>query len=146
MEARRKGRRPESPSKTNSGDAKGFSPIRQSEAEPKLFFDEAAFEKQFVGSMDYKDLPDPYFGWYGHFSIHEEMLKDEIRTRSYMLACMCNKEQFKDKIVLDVGSGTGVLSIFAAQAGAKHVYAVDNAEIADFVRNAECIVCGRRRR
>jgi len=41
------------------------------------------------------------------------MLKDTIRTKAYMNAIMDNPHLFKDKIVLDVGSGTGILSIFA---------------------------------
>eukprot|EP00826_Nyctotherus_ovalis_P015367 TRINITY_DN1435_c0_g1_i9.p1 TRINITY_DN1435_c0_g1~~TRINITY_DN1435_c0_g1_i9.p1 ORF type:complete len:158 (+),score=46.85 TRINITY_DN1435_c0_g1_i9:123-596(+) len=99
----------------------------------ELNFDENEFRAQFAGSMEFSEVLDPYFSSYSHFSVHEEMLKDEVRTNSYMLACMCNREQFKDAVVLDVGTGTGVLAIFAAKAGAKHVYGVDNAEIADFV-------------
>lgn len=30
---------------------------------------------------------------------------------------------------MDVGCGTGILSMFVATAGAKHVYAVDNSDI-----------------
>jgi hypothetical protein len=41
------------------------------------------------------------------------MLKDTVRTKSYMNSIMDNPHLFKDKIVLDVGSGTGILSIFA---------------------------------
>ena len=62
------------------------------------------------------------------------MLKDSVRTLTYQAAIEGNPEDFKDKVVLDIGCGTGILSIFAARAGAKHVYAVDNAEIALFAR------------
>lgn len=78
-----------------------------------------------VTSADY------YFDSYSHFGIHEEMLKDEVRTKSYMNAIEQNKHLFKDKIVLDVGCGTGILSMFAARAGAKKVYAIECSNIAD---------------
>ena len=57
-----------------------------------------------------------------------------MRTRAYQRAIENNPSDFEDKIVLDIGCGTGILSIFAARAGAKHVYAVENAEIALFAR------------
>lgn len=72
-----------------------------------------------------------YFSSYDHFGIHEEMLKDTSRTLSYRNAMYRNKALFKDKIVLDVGCGTGILSMFAAKAGAKHVYSVDMSSIID---------------
>ncbi|CCG22818.1 Hmt1 major type I protein arginine methyltransferases (PRMT) [Candida orthopsilosis Co 90-125] len=70
-----------------------------------------------------------YFSSYDHFGIHEEMLKDTSRTLSYRNAMYRNKDAFKDKIVLDVGCGTGILSMFAVKAGAKHVYSVDMSSI-----------------
>lgn len=57
------------------------------------------------------------------------MLKDEVRTRSYMQAIVQNKHIFKDKVVLDVGCGTAILSMFAVKAGAKHVIGVDMSTI-----------------
>jgi protein arginine N-methyltransferase 1 len=52
-------------------------------------------------------------------AVVQEMLKDDVRTRGYMASIVNNKHLFKDKIVLDVGCGTGILSMFAAKAGAK---------------------------
>lgn len=74
---------------------------------------------------------DYYFDSYGHFGIHEEMLKDAVRTRTYQNVIYQNSFLFKDKIVLDVGAGTGILSLFCAKSGAKHVYAVECSLMAD---------------
>lgn len=87
-----------------------------------------------LGAEAQKTSADYYFDSYSHFGIHEEMLKDEVRTRAYMNAIMKNKHLFKDKIVLDVGCGTGILSMFASKAGAKHVYGVDCSSIIDQAR------------
>ena len=62
----------------------------------------------------FDEKEDSYFDSYSHYYIHEEMLKDVVRTSSYRDAIIGNPEAFKDKIVLDVGCGTGILSIFAA--------------------------------
>uniref|UniRef100_A0AAZ3RH70 Protein arginine N-methyltransferase domain-containing protein n=3 Tax=Oncorhynchus TaxID=8016 RepID=A0AAZ3RH70_ONCTS len=75
---------------------------------------------------------DYYFDSYAHFGIHEEMLKDEVRTLTYRNAMYHNKHMFKDKIVLDVGSGTGILSMFAANAGARHVYGIECSSISEY--------------
>jgi protein arginine N-methyltransferase 3 len=72
---------------------------------------------------------DDYFVSYSHFGIHKEMLQDGVRTGTYREFMMQNKHLFQDKVVLDVGCGTGILSMMAAQCGAKQVIGVDNSAI-----------------
>ena len=45
-----------------------------------------------------------------------------------------NKHLFKGKTVLDVGCGTGILSMFAAKAGAAKVIGVDMSSIVDYAK------------
>jgi protein arginine N-methyltransferase 3 len=63
--------------------------------------------------------------------IHAVMIQDKVRTSSYAHFILTNPNLFRDAIVLDVGCGTGILSLFAAKSGAKRVIAVDASEIAE---------------
>ena len=60
---------------------------------------------------------------------HARMLHDDRRTNDY-IAAVREAVQPGD-VVLDIGTGSGVLAIAAARAGARHVYAVEASDIAD---------------
>lgn len=66
--------------------------------------------------------------------VQKDMLEDHKRTGAYYQAVMQNRRQFEGKIVLDVGTGSGILAIFAAKAGAKKVYAVEATNMARFAK------------
>ncbi len=70
-----------------------------------------------------------YFSSYSHSSIHETMLQDVIRTTSYQNAILNNPHLFHNKIIMDIGCGTSILSLFAAKAGAKKVLAIDASDV-----------------
>lgn len=63
---------------------------------------------------------------------HASMLNDRRRTSSY-LASIRDVVKPGD-IVVDIGTGTGILAIAAVHAGARHVYAIEEARIARVAR------------
>ena len=60
--------------------------------------------------------------------VHIRMLNDHARTLAYQQAL--RQTVSPDDIVLDIGTGTGVLAATAAQCGAAHVYAVERSSMA----------------
>ena len=79
-----------------------------------------------------------YFSAYSELLHQKNMLTDTHRMDSYYTAISSNAEvAFKDKIVMDVGTGSGILAIWAAKAGAKKVYAI---EYTDMAQNARKLV------
>ncbi|XP_078169977.1 protein arginine methyltransferase 10 [Carex rostrata] len=75
-----------------------------------------------------------YFCTYGYLYHQKEMLSDRVRMDAYFHAVSRNKHHFRDKAVLDVGTGSGILAIWCAQAGARKVYAVEATKMADHAR------------
>eukprot|EP00744_Colponema_vietnamica_P018351 GILI01025900.1.p1 GENE.GILI01025900.1~~GILI01025900.1.p1 ORF type:complete len:360 (+),score=69.21 GILI01025900.1:103-1182(+) len=88
---------------------------------------EQASKKRKVAPGNVSEDDKKYFESYENFDIHHDMIRDKIRTESYLNAIRLleNKHLIQGKVVLDVGCGTGILSIFAARCGAKKVYAVE---------------------
>uniref|UniRef100_A0A3P9JHR2 type I protein arginine methyltransferase n=1 Tax=Oryzias latipes TaxID=8090 RepID=A0A3P9JHR2_ORYLA len=64
----------------------------------------------------------------------QNLLRDYLRTATYQKAFLANEDDFKDKVVLDVCSGSGILSFFAIQAGASRVYAVESSPVAEYIQ------------
>ncbi|CAE6434378.1 unnamed protein product [Rhizoctonia solani] len=66
-----------------------------------------------------------YFDSYSYNEIHAVMIQDSVRTSSYATFILSNPQIFKDAVVMDVGCGSGILSMFAARAGARKVFAIE---------------------
>ena len=60
---------------------------------------------------------------------HARMLHDHRRTNDYIAAIEAAVRP--DDVVLDIGTGSGILAVAAVRAGARHVYAVEASDIAD---------------
>lgn len=75
-------------------------------------------------ALEYQDVisPDVYMKF---LQEHEEIMRDEVTMLGFKAAIEANSELFQGATVLELGCGSGILSMWAAQQGAAKVIAVD---------------------
>ncbi|MHB0961282.1 MAG: 50S ribosomal protein L11 methyltransferase [Pirellulaceae bacterium] len=72
---------------------------------------------------------DNYLKPYGDIELQRRMVSDRPRTNAF--AAAIRQVVRPGDVVLDVGTGTGILAMLAAQAGARKIYAIDATDIAE---------------
>ena len=75
-----------------------------------------------------------YFCSYAQLYHQKQMLADHHRMAAYHSAILGNQDVFRDKIVMDIGTGSGILAVWAAQAGARKVYAIEYTDMAKYAK------------
>src|SRR6266511_5050393 len=63
---------------------------------------------------------------------HAGMIRDRVRTDAYARAL--EEVVRPESVVLDLGAGTGILTLLAARAGARRIFAVEHADIIELAR------------
>jgi len=106
---------------------RGRDKLTQIEHQPKM----SALDRATADETERPPDPSAFGVYYARLQHQQNMLQDVVRTDTYRRAIVGNADDFRGKVVLDVGAGTGILSFFAAQAGAGRVYAVEASAMAE---------------
>ena len=85
---------------------------------------------ELFSSPDLSDFP---------LSLHLEMLRDSVRMKAYSEAMRSLIKP--NDVVVDVGTGTGILAFLAVNYGAKQVYAIDRSRIIDYAKRVKELNC-----
>ena len=80
-------------------------------------------------SLLYDNMNEADFEGLAH---HEEMLSDTVRVGAYHQAI--HRAVAPGDVVLDLGTGTGLLAFMASRAGASKVYAIEHSDIIEVAR------------
>ncbi|KAM8905638.1 histone-arginine methyltransferase CARM1-like [Spinachia spinachia] len=81
-----------------------------------------------------EDGPAQGYQFHSCLSQHQNLLQDSSRITTYQRFMLLNERDFRDKVVLDVSCGSGILSFFAVQAGATRVFAVESNPMAKYTK------------
>jgi precorrin-6B methylase 2 len=66
---------------------------------------------------------------FSSLNVQKNMLQDRTRNESFKTTIF--RSVAKGDVVVDLGTGTGILAIWAAQAGARRVYAIEETDVAE---------------
>uniref|UniRef100_A0A3P9LMG7 Protein arginine N-methyltransferase 2 n=1 Tax=Oryzias latipes TaxID=8090 RepID=A0A3P9LMG7_ORYLA len=100
---------------------------------PARYLREDTADEEEDASIEDPWQDEEYYGSYGTLKLHLEMLSDRSRTETYRQVIVSNSASLRNKVVMDLGCGTGIISMFCAQlAKPSAVYAVEASSMADY--------------
>lgn len=85
-----------------------------------------------VTSTEYQTLLVPSALGFDGVPIHARMIEDEVRTKAFLAALRMIVRP--EDVVVDIGTGTGILAVAAGLAGARRVYGIEAGQFAAVAR------------